>query len=256
MKILYAFLNLETKTNTPVNDIIFKHLGTSSGVSFNDIILINPYNQYDKFESFLSYVSKIIHPKGTTVSNFRNCALNHAKNNGYDYCFIIDDYITINDTTIYQRYIDLAEKFQFNLVMNGYGYKHPNGQNNYVYNNPNPVLRVWLDEKSSVLLNRFPCESFMLFKIRKDMVLFDERLKSLYLPQLLEKMVEKKHLPINGFNIDLEQSWKLITCSGSAKLDSIHTSQENFQSDMKIIGKKIDFSNDADKILNYINERK
>jgi hypothetical protein len=61
---------------------------------------------------------------------------------------------------------------------------------------------------------------------------------------------------INGFNIDLEQSWKLITCSGSTILDSIHTSQENFQSDMKIIGKKIDFSNDADKILNYINERK
>lgn len=253
MKILYAFLNISKSTTSPVENIIKPNI--NDDISLSDVVLINPFNTYDKDNQLLHYIGKIIRPKGTTVSNFRNCALNHAKNNGYDWCFIIDDYISVNDMSIYKNYVELAIKYDYGLVMNGYGYKHPNGQNNIVYNNPNPALRVWFSESKSIILNRFPCESFMLFKVTKNMTMFDERLKSLYLPNLLKKMVDNKSIPINGFNLDLEHSWTMIDCEACDYLDSIHNSPKNFQDDMKIIGEKIEFSNDADKILNYINDR-
>lgn len=220
--------NRDIPTNTIINKI--------PSMFYKDIVLCTNQNSTSKSLKTIEATEN--------VAASKNKILKYALDNGYKYCFIIEDDLKILDNTIFDKYISLLNDFDLNLVMYGF-----NKRSLVLDEKPNPSMLIRVSENKTIAVTRFPCGGCMCFRVFSGMTLFDERLLVSENDMLTVQMKKDGNSKYNGFFLDWENSWNYFK-----RLDvgrSRKKTAEYFNNDNAIIG-KVSLDSDADGFLNSI----
>ena len=179
----------------------------------------------------------------------KNVILKHAMENDYDYCFIIEDDMIIKDDTVFDKYMKLIQTLDYNVLFYGFDNK------NRVLANikPNPCINVIIDDNTGLCVNRSSCSSFMLFKVEKDMLLFNDNMIIFETDELLWRMKQNDKLQSYGFYPDIKESWLNFDKTGEKRARSID--QKDAENDMVIMKEKYPVDMDADGYINFIRDK-
>ena len=129
---------------------------------------------------------------------------------------------------------------------------YPFDKRNRVINNirPNPCLAVRVEDDVEVYVARTPCTSLILFKVNKDMKMFDTKLQVFEFEHYLCDLKESGDIKSYGFFPDIAMSWRSFDNTGEKKL-RVNT-KEMGEADMRY--KEVHFNLDinADAILKFL----
>jgi len=183
----------------------------------------------------------------SNVAKCKNAMLKYALENGYNYCFLIEDDIKIIENNVFNGYIYLLECYDYAVTMFGYGSEN---KNKVIGNKNNPAVIIKLENNKYIFSNRQPCSSFMVFKLTEDMVFFDERLEMLETEFLTKDLKKKGKIPFNGFFIDLPESWKYFmkTTDVTVRIKN----NDLIKQDLQVRGGGISWDNNGDAFFEHI----
>jgi hypothetical protein len=241
MKVLYGILNYRRSFDTTkaIHDQI-------PAEKPEDILILRKasMNFHDK-NAFKDIVKK----PDNNIAKSKNMILKHAQDNGYDYCFIIEDDMVIKDETCFEKYLTLIDELGYSILFYGFD------KRNRVINNikPNPCLAVRVSDDQEVFASRNPCSSFLLLKVTPDMQMFDERMEALELEFYLWDQAQSGGIQSFGFFPDIPTSWNYFDTTNEDRQRVI--TQELGAKDLKL--RNIDFKLDtnADAFLQFLQER-
>jgi hypothetical protein len=232
-KVLCGILNWDR------SDSIIKKLVNKIPQQYKIVIVTNNDKLSIKNADILTAVESIAESK--------NMILQYAKDNNFDYCFIIEDDVKILYTSVFSEYINMLNQYEQPIVFYGFHNR------NRVFRRPNPAMVVGLRGTNILYLNRFPCGAFVLFKVSDDMQMYDTRLKWLENDYILADIAKHNDKLVLGFYYDIVNSHQYIS-----RLD-IPTARKNnshfIQHDLDIRKERITLVNTADSVLSYIKER-
>jgi hypothetical protein len=206
MKILYGILNYRRSFDNT------KELFDAVPAEKSEDVLIlrkDSLNFHDK-KTYKEFVKK----PDKSVAKSKNMILKHAKENGYDFCFILEDDLIIKDETAFDNYITLMNELNYNVMFYGFDNR------NRVLNNikPNPCLAIRVTDEREVFASRNPCSTMMCFRISDDMIMFDESMQALELEFYLWDQLQAGGIRSFGFFPDIANSWQYFDNTGEKKI--------------------------------------
>lgn len=139
------------------------------------------------------------------ISKSKNKIIDFAKEKypKAKYLFIIEDDVIVKDNSIFDKYIELMEKYELGVVFYGFD------RTNTLFKKPNPGLAVTVSkEGEEVWFNRFPCTSVIGFDLEKNNVKFNENLMMIEIDVYMQECANAKLIPYNGFYFDIQDSFK------------------------------------------------
>lgn len=183
-----------------------------------------------------------------SVPKCYNKLIEAAKAAGSDYCFLISDDLEIADTSVFEKYAELADKYNQTVVM--FPYNRP--LNVALSKFPNPISRIKTTDDETLDITRFPDSDFMCIKISDNMVKFDERLDALYLDFFINDNVKAGGVHNFGFFIDIHDSFKYIKRTKDKRIKTVFTDVQ-VQTDGNIrSGEKLELSADLNHLVKHI----
>lgn len=184
-----------------------------------------------------------------SVAVSKNMILKHAKDNGYDYCFIIEDDVVIKDEKAFNMYINLMEEIDYPVLFYGFDNR------NRVLGNvkPNPCFAIRVSDDREIYCSRNACSSVLLFKVSDDMIMFDESLKALETEMLLWDLKQDGKIHSYGFFPDIPFSWNYFENTGEKKIRVL--TAELGAEDLKKRQTQITLDIEADKFLQFLQSK-
>jgi hypothetical protein len=179
-----------------------------------------------------------------------NKIFDEAKKNGADYCFIIADDIIVNDTAIFQKYVDLAEKYKQEILMFPYNRNLNVALNKF----PNPISRIKVSENETIDLVRYPDSDFMCVKMTDSLIRFDERLSALYLDYFINDNIKMGKIHSFGFFFDIKDSHQYISRSDDPAIKQLFTDIEVQQDSQIREGEELSLSEDLNAVVAYVDD--
>jgi hypothetical protein len=239
-KVLYAILNYNRDPKLVME--IVENLPKDS-----HIVLAT--NQKNRFNDYKNKFKNILNIKGDkNISSSKNKLLRYSKNEGYEYCFIIEDDLIIKDNSAFEKYINLMERFEIKYCFYGF-----DNRNIVLDGKKNPCMEIKLGEDDYLHICRYPCSTLLCFKIEKNMPLFNESIYSLENEEITQRLKDAGFINFNGFFIDLFESWKYFGRSDVPREKNI--SDEIGKRDMKILNSYITFDTNSQEFLDYIKSK-
>jgi len=237
-KVLYAILNYRKSfENTKV---LYDSIPAEN---VEDIIIMRKaslnFNEKKQFKDVILKPDK-------SIAVSKNKILEYAIEHGYEYCFIIEDDLIIKKENAFNEYLNLMDAINYPVLF------YPFDKRNRVINNirPNPCLAVRVEDDVEVYVARIPCTSLMLFKVNKDMKMFDTKLQVLELEHYLWELKESGDIKSYGFFPDISMSWRSFDNTGEDKLRVV--TKEIGEADMKYKEVKFNLDMNADAFLKFL----
>lgn len=140
----------------------------------------------------------------SNVAASKNLLINSANELGASYLFIIEDDVIVKDVSVFEKYIELMEKFKTGVVFYGF-----DRSNRILEGKPNPCIIIKLNEQGDELYaNRHCCTSVFGIDLKNNKELFDPNILVMEHEEYLQRCADKKILPFNGFYFDIPRSWE------------------------------------------------
>jgi hypothetical protein len=235
MKTLYAILNWDINRISNTKKIISK-------LSNKDLLVASRFTNEYNVKYKISFTDE-------NVSVSKNKILTFAKDNNYDFCFILEDDLEIKDAFAFTRYINMMQKYNLSFIMYGYGTK----VNCVLNGRPNPAVTIKTLSNDVINVNRFTCNQVMGFAISPVMLMFNEDLLCLESEALAKIASEWKQIPFNGFFFDIPDSW---TYFGRVYVPTCRIkTPEAIQEDLKKIGGPLSLERNADMLIEYVKSK-
>jgi hypothetical protein len=184
-----------------------------------------------------------------SIAESKNILLNHAKDNGYDYIFIIEDDIIIKDSSLFSKYIDLMDKYDIPVIFNPY----TNPQNFVMKTRPNPCAIIRTSSNEEIDISRHVGSGIICFKVDKDMQLFDTELQSLEHEFYMWDLLQANKIPSFGFFLDIHDSFKYIEKSDDTRVRQRNIT--NSQHDIALRDTNFVLDLNIDNFLHFIREK-
>ncbi len=237
-KVLYAILNYRRSFDN--TKVLYDSIPAENS---EDIIIMRKgslnFNEKKEFKDVIIKPDK-------SIAKSKNKILEYAIEHGYEYCFIIEDDLIIKEERAFNEYLNLMDALKYPVLF------YPFDKRNRVINNirPNPCLAVRVEDDIEVYVARIPCTSLILFKIDKDMKMFDTNFKILELEHYLLDLKESGDMKSYGFFPDIAMSWRCFDNTGEDKERVV--TKEMGEADMRYKEVKFNLDMDADAFLKFL----
>lgn len=231
-KILYSILNWNRDVNPLFGSILSPNNEYIICTNTNKISANNVYNiDADK-----------------SIAKSLNMIIDKAIELNTDYLFILEDDIKIKDNSVFQKYIDLMEQFQYGLIFYGFI------KGNRIFNKrPNPCVQIKLKNNENIIFNRFISSGCLLIDLKKNKEKFNESLQVLEFEEYIFRCRTLGHIPFNGFYIDLNDSWNYIEsipCKGERNRSLELIKADKLIMDNLTVDNKLEFN--VDKLFKHL----
>lgn len=187
------------------------------------------------------------------IAKCKNMIFDKARELKFNYLFILEDDVIVNNIEVFDKYIDLMSKYDLGVTMYSFD------KLNRAMNNPNPSLKIILDEDGNeIWVVRYSCSSCWGIDItRSPYIIFDESVNIIENDLYLKTAYNNKHLPFYGFYFDIPHSNIYFDRMIDVPTERIKT-KEQIDLDMKYTKEKsIDMTvkQTADDVINYIRKK-
>lgn len=146
-------------------------------------------------------------PEDEYISKTKNRIIDYAKEKEYEYVFILEDDILIKDLTIFDKYIELMEKYDLDVVSPGY-----NNLSNKVFgkiDNYSLIVNNYPSEGNKQYFGKIYNNEFIGLKV-KDALYFQEDLFIFENQEYFQRAFNEKKIPCFGLFFDIEKSGDYI----------------------------------------------
>jgi hypothetical protein len=243
MKIFYGFINFRRSF-----DNTRKTLESLNITNKEDHLILSKTTGLGDFNDKEKYNFKV---GDKSLPICFNTILKAAKDAGSDYCFLIADDVEVKDTSVFQKYIDLSQKFEQDVVF----YPYNRNLNVALDKFPNPIARIKIGAEEFIDIQRFPDSDFMCVKISADEPmppLFDERLEALYLDYFINDCVKMGKVKSFGFFLDIHNSHEYLGRTQDKTIKEVFTDVQVQKDTQAREGEQLALSNDLDSVVNHI----
>lgn len=199
-----------------------------------DYVIVNDGTPYAN-NSYPTYAEVITHRTNLSVGCAKNTALRHLVKSGCEHIFLIEDDILVNDSTVFQKYIETANESGLYHLIFGY-----NGVVNVDLNgHPAPKTIIEYKNAVQVALNRNCTRGFCYYHVGviKNVGYMDEVFKNFWEQHDYSyRVVKSGLLPAYGWWPDLVNSYNYLGEIPPTECSSVSRTSPDCMKDMQTGG--------------------